>query len=388
MDLTLTSDQELIASTARGFLESRCPMSHVREMEADATGYSAALWKEMAELGWTGLTFPEECGGAGGEFLDLCLIIEEMGRFQLPSPFVTTVVLCGAAIAQHGTDEQRTTLLAGIAGGDTIMSYVRAAPGSGWSPTGSDVVARRDGDDYVLDGVAMFVPYAHVANELVVVTQRSGGTPEELSVFLVGADAEGLLIEPIDTVRAEHQQRVRFEGVRVGADAVLGGESGEDAGAAVVANVDAYGAAATCAEMVGGAQQVLEMTIDYATQRQQFDTPVGAFQAVQHHCANMGVDVLTSRLIAYEAIWRLSEGLDASEEVSMAKAWVSEAYRRVCATGHQVHGAIGYTREHDLHYYFRHAVAAELAFGDGDHHWHRVADHLHLPTSRPPNLRQ
>jgi alkylation response protein AidB-like acyl-CoA dehydrogenase len=135
--------------------------------------------------------------------------------------------------------------------------------------------------------------------------------------------------------------------------------------------------------MVGGAQRVLDMTVQYAKEREQFGTPVGAFQAVQHHCANMGVDVLSSRLIAFEAIWRLSEGLDATEEVSMAKAWVSEAYRRVCALGHQVHGAIGFTREHDLHYFFRHAVATELAFGDGEHHWDVVARHLGLPEGRP-----
>lgn len=379
MDLTLTDDQELIASTARGFLESRCPMAHVREMETDTSGYSPALWKEMAELGWTGLAFPEEHGGAGGGFLDLCLIVEQMGRFQLPSPFLPTVVLCGLALAAHGTDEQRASRLGSIARGATIMSYVRAAPGSGWEPSGSDVVARRDGDAFVLEGTGMFVPYAHVADELVVVAQQAGGSPGDLTAFLVDADADGLSIDPLLTVHADHQQRVELDRVRMAATDVLGDERG---GAAVVATVAAYGAAATCAEMVGGAQRVLDMTVQYATEREQFDTPVGSFQAVQHHCADMGVDVLSSRLMAFEAIWRLSQGLDATEEVSMAKAWVSEAYRHVCALGHQVHGAIGFTREHDLHYFLRHAIAAELAFGDGDHHWERVARHLGLPGGR------
>jgi alkylation response protein AidB-like acyl-CoA dehydrogenase len=379
VDLTLTDDQELIASTAAGFLEARCPMAHVREMETDTTGYSPALWKEMAELGWTGLAFPEDHGGAGGGFLDLCLVGEQMGRFQLPSPFLPTVVLCGLAIAAHGTDEQRASRLSSIARGETIMSYVRAAPGSGWESSGSDVVARRDGDAFVLEGAGMFVPYAHVADELVVVAQQAGGGPGDLSAFLVDTDSAGLSTDPLQTVRPDHQHRVELDGVRVPAGGVLGDEAG---GAAVVDSVAAHGAAATCAEMVGGAQRVLEMTVQYAKEREQFDTPVGAFQAVQHHCANMGVDVLSSRLIAFEAIWRLSEGLDATEEVSMAKAWVSEAYRRVCALGHQVHGAIGFTREHDLHYFFRHALATELAFGDGDHHWDRLARHLGLPLRR------
>jgi alkylation response protein AidB-like acyl-CoA dehydrogenase len=142
--------------------------------------------------------------------------------------------------------------------------------------------------------------------------------------------------------------------------------------------MSAYGAAATCAEMVGAAQRVLDATIAYAAEREQFGRPVGSFQAVQHHCADMAIDVLGSRFIAYEAIWRLSAGREAAEEVSMAKAWVSEAYERVCALGHQVHGAIGFTWEHDLHLYSRHAMATALAFGDDDHHLERLADRLGL----------
>jgi alkylation response protein AidB-like acyl-CoA dehydrogenase len=381
MDLTLTDDQELIASTAAGFLEARCPMAHVRQMEADPAGYSPALWKEMADLGWTGLALPEEHGGSGGSFVDLCVVVEQMGRFQLPSPFLPTVVLCGRAVAVHGSDEQRASRLGAIARGETIMSYVRAAPGSGWGPLGSDVVARRDADGFVLEGAGMFVPYAHVSDELVVMARHAGGGPGELTAFLVAGDAGGVSTEPLQTVHPDHQHRVELAGVRVSAGDVLGDEGG---GGDVAATVAAFGAAATCAAMVGGAQRVLDMTVQYAKEREQFDTPVGAFQAVQHHCANMGVDVLSSRLIAFEAIWRLSEGLGADEEVSMAKAWVSEAYRRVCALGHQVHGAIGFTREHDLHYFFRHAIASELAFGDADYHWERIADHLGLPDTAPP----
>jgi 3-oxocholest-4-en-26-oyl-CoA dehydrogenase beta subunit len=155
-------------------------------------------------------------------------------------------------------------------------------------------------------------------------------------------------------------------------------------GDAAAEAIFAYGAAATCAELVGAAQRVLDMTVEYATQREQFGRPIGTFQAVQHHCADMAMDVLTSRFIAYEAIWRLSAGLDAKAEVSMAKAWVSEAAERVCARGHQVHGAIGFTAEHDLHLYSQHAMAAALSFGDGDHHWERLARHLDLPDPEGP----
>ncbi len=142
--------------------------------------------------------------------------------------------------------------------------------------------------------------------------------------------------------------------------------------------IQEWGAAAKCAEMVGGAQRVLEMSVAYAQDRVQFGRPIGTFQAVQHHCANMAVDVDGSRFIAYEAIWRLSEGLHAATEVAMAKAWVSDAYQRVCSLGHQIHGAIGFTKEHDMQLYFRHAKASELAFGDGDYHREQVAQKLGL----------
>jgi len=373
MDLTLTEDQELIASTARDFLEARCPMSHVRGMETDPLGYSPDLWKEMAELGWAGMAFPEEHGGFGAGFLELCLVVEEMGKYLLPSPFLPTVVLCGMAIAEHGTEEQTTDRLAAIASGDKIMSYARAAPAAGWPTTGSAVTATPTGEEFVLSGSAMFVPFAQAADELLVIAQAVD-EPDHLTAFLVPADA--VIAEPLDTVGADRLHRVSFDNCTVGTARVLGSVGD---GQKVMDTVESYGAAATCAAMVGGAQRVLDMTVRYATERKQFDTPIGAFQAIQHHCANMGVDVLGSRLIAYEAIWRLAEGIDATQEVSMAKAWVSEAYRRVCDLGHQVHGAIGFTREHEMGTYMRHAISTELSFGDGEHHWGRIADGLGLP---------
>jgi alkylation response protein AidB-like acyl-CoA dehydrogenase len=376
VDLTLTEEQELISSTARDLLDARCPTAHVREMRSDPAGYSPTLWKEIAELGWTGMAFPEEHGGFGAGFLELCLVVEEMGRHLLPGPFLPTVVLCGMAIATHGSEEQKATRLAGIAGGDRILSYARAAPGAGWRSAGSEVVAAAAGDGFVLSGEAMFVAYADVADELLVVGQE-GGDPNHLTAFLV--PAEDVTTEPLHTAGNDRLHRVTLEGVRIGPGRVLGCR-GE--GRAVTETVAAYGTAATCAEMVGGAQRVLDLTVQYATERKQFDTPIGSFQAVQHHCADMGVDVLTSRLIAFEAIWRLAEGLEATVEVSMAKAWVSEAYRRVCALGHQVHGAIGFTIEHDLHFYLRHATATESTFGDAHLHWGRIAESMGLPIRK------
>lgn len=355
MDLTLTDDQQLIQRTAREVLA-----------DADPHADPAARWKELVALGWTGLPFADEHGGAGSGFLELCLLAEELGRAQVAVPLATTVACCGMPIARFGAAEQRARWLAEIVRG-RVLSPVLAPPGGRWGVAGSDVTAQGSGESFVLDGTALFVPYAAAADALVVVAQR--GTPEELVVLLVDAGSAGVGVEELDVVGPHPAYRVTFDQVR--AAEVLGDQPVAEA-------MTAFGTAASCAEMVGGAQGVLDMTVEYAAQREQFGKPIGSFQAVQHHCADMATDVLTARFIAYEAIWRLAEGEPAEHEVSLAKAWVSEAYQRVCAAGHQVHGAIGFTAEHALHRYLTHAMAAATAFGDGDFHTERIARDLGL----------
>jgi alkylation response protein AidB-like acyl-CoA dehydrogenase len=363
MDLTLTEDQELIASTARELLESRAATAGARAMEDDPAGHSAALWKEMVDLGWTGLAVPEEHGGVGSGFLEVCLLFEQLGHALVPSPLLPTVACCALPIARYGTDAQKAEWLGAITGG-RVMTCTPPA----WDRPGSGPVATTSEAGFVLDGEALFVPYAASAESLLV----TAGLDGEPRAFLVDAGAPGLTIEPSGTIGLDRPCRVVFSDVRVADDRVLG--AGRDA----VDAIAAYGAAAMCAEMVGAAQRVLDLTLAYAAEREQFGKPIGSFQAVQHHCADMAIDVLGSRFIAYEAIWRLSAGREATDEISMAKAWVSEAYERVCALGHQVHGAIGFTKEHDLHLYSRHAMASSLAFGDGDHHLDHLADRLGL----------
>jgi alkylation response protein AidB-like acyl-CoA dehydrogenase len=303
---------------------------------------------------------PEAYDGVGEGFLEACLLLEEMGAAQVPSPFLHTVACGAAVIERHGSTEQRERWLRGIVEGRTI-AYA----------DGATVTATSSGDGYVLDGTARFVPFAHAADDLLVVAGPAA--------FLVDRAAAGVSTERLDVVGPNAENDVRLAGVVVPADRVLGD------GAAVAATASAFGAAAACAEMVGGAQRVLDMTVEYAGQREQFGRPIGSFQAVQHHCADMAIDVLTARFIAFEAIWRLTAPGQAADEVGLtvavAKSWVSDAYQRVCALGHQVHGAIGFTAEHDLHHYLQHAVSTALAFGDGDVHADRVADAIGLPRS-------
>jgi len=379
VDLTLTDDQQLIQSTARDLLHAWAGSAGARAVRdgRDGPGHSTRLWKEMVELGWTGLAVPESYGGVGEGFLEVCLLIEEMGAAQVPGPFLSTVACAAPAIARFGTQAQRTEWLGAIAAGRSV-GYLRGAPRGGWGATGSTLGARAAGGGYVLDGTALFVPWAAAVDGFLAVAETGAG----LTAFLLEATAAGRTVEPLDVVGPDRQYLVRLDGVEVPGGAVLGEAGG---GERVVELADAHGAAASCAEMVGGAQRVLDLTVEYAGQRQQFGRPIGAFQAVQHHCADMASDVLGSRLIAYEAIWRLSAGVDSPHEVALAgaaaKAWVSDAYQRVCALGQQVHGAVGFTAEHDLHLYTTHATSTALRFGDGDFHTDRVASAIGLPDS-------
>ncbi|TDB92942.1 acyl-CoA dehydrogenase [Actinomadura sp. 7K534] len=365
MNLGRTEDQELIADTARELLEARAPTAGARAMDGDPAGHSPALWKEMVELGWPGLAFPEEHGGVGGDFLDVSLLFEQLGYAQVPSPLLVSVACCGMPVARFGTSGQRERWLSAISEG----RITTAAP-LPWDRPGDGPVASRDGDGHVLNGTATFVPFAASAEHILVAAHLDG----EPRAFWV--DASSVTLKPLGTVGWDRPCHVELADVRVPAEAALGEDaSGADAARAI----SLFGAAATCAEMVGAAQRVLDMTVAYATEREQFGKPIGSFQAVQHHCADMAIDVLGSRFIAYEAIWLLSADREAAQEVSMAKAWVSEAYERVCALGHQVHGAIGFTEEHDLHLFSRHAMAAALAHGDGDLHYDTLATRLDLP---------
>lgn len=364
MDVTLTSEQEEICATARRFLAQRCPIAHVRAMAGHALGYDPSLWRQMSELGWLGLSVPDAHDGLGQSFVDLCLLIEQMGRHIVPSPFVSTVAVGAQAIARFGSADQQSRHLPAVAAGDRIIAIARTEPGGSWDPSAVGVTATRDSGGYALEGVATLVDYAGVADVLVTIAELGGS----LSAFLVPAGADGISTERLATLEGVASYRVLLDGARLSEDAVLGRPGqGEEIARAIAA----WGTVARCAELVGIGQRVLDMTVEYATERVAFGQPIGSFQAVQHHCADMAVDVLSSGSITREAAWRVATGDPrAAETASIAKAWASDAIARVCALGHQVHGAIGFTAEHDLHLYSRRARAAELDFGDAA--WHRA----------------
>ena len=375
MDLELSEDQKMLRKTARDFLVNECTKPFVREMERDEKGYSPDLWQKMADLGWMGLPFPEQCGGWGGSFLDLAVLMEEMGRACLPGPFMASVVLAGLTILEAGSDAQKEQYLTAIAKGD-IFTLALTEPNGGYDAASIHTKATAHGDDFVITGTKFYVLDAHVASHLLVVARTKEGAKEDgLSLFIVDAKSHGIKCTQLKTIGSDKQCEVVFDNVKVPKANLVGKVNH---GWPAVQKTLQLAAVAKCAEMVGAAQQVLEMTVAYAKERIQFDKPIGSFQAIQHHCANMLVDIDGMRLLTYEAAWLLSAGLPADKEVAMAKAWVSDAIVRVAKLGHQVHGGVGYTIDHDLQLYYRRGRAAASLFGDANYHREMIASKLGL----------
>lgn len=377
MDLSLSEEQEMLKNAARDFLTDKCPKKLVRDMEEDEKGYPPELWRGMAGLGWMGLIFPENYNGSDMSFLDLTVLLEEMGRACLPGPFFSTVILGGLPILDAGSEGNKEKYLPGIASGESIFTLALTEPSARYDAGAIEVEATSDNNEYVINGTKLFVPDANVADYMLCVARTGSGARDEdgITIFIVDARNPGISCSLLKTTASNKSCEVIFDRVRVPGENILGKL---DKGWSVVQRIMERAAVAKCCEMVGGMQAVLEMTVEYAKQRVQFGAPIGSFQAVQHHCANMLADLDSSRIITYEAAWRLSNGLPGAEEAAMAKAWTSAAYQRVVSLATQIHGGAGIMVDHDLPLYFRRAKAAELAFGDSRFHYRTVAQGLGL----------
>jgi len=375
MDLGLTEEQELLKNSARDFLEKEAPESYVRQMEEDERGYSPEVWKKMADLGWQGLIIPEDLGGAGFGYLDLIVLLEEMGRALVPGPFVSTMV-AATAIMEGGSDQQKQEWLPRIASGDVIATLALTEPSARFDAEGVELKAEKQGENYTLSGTKLFVPDAHVS-DLLVVAARTGGQGEQgVSLFLVDAKSQGISTEVLKTIASDKQCEVRFENVSVPAANLLGGEG---QGWEIMKRVMLKATCMEAAYLVGLAQMDFEISVNYAKERVQFGRPIGSFQAIQHKAADMVTDVDGARFIMYRAAWSVAENEpDAEMQVSMAKAWVSDATRRVVAHGQQIHGGIGFTKDYKIQLYFRRQKRGELMWGDGDFHREKVAELLSI----------
>jgi alkylation response protein AidB-like acyl-CoA dehydrogenase len=375
MDLELTEEQNILKTAARNFLKKECPPSLLKEMKDDEKGYPQALWDKMVDLGWPGVMIPETYAGIGGDFLDLSILLEAMGEVCCPGPFFSTVVLGGLGILSAGSEEQKLMLLPKLVGGDLNLALAVTEPGAWYKTSGIRVRATSDGDDYVIEGAKLFVENAHRADFILCAARTDEGKkPEQgISLFLVDGKSPGVTCTLLKTLAYDKQCEVVFDKVRVPGKNMVG-QRGQ--GLYLLEGLQEKAAVAKCAEIVGILQAVFDRTIAYAKEREQFGRPIGSFQAVQHHCANMVVDVEGARVLTFQAAWRIARGLPAGMEASMAKAGTSEASRRVTFLGHQIHGAVSFCEEHDMHLYYRKAKAAEVAFGDGAYHLEKVARHL------------
>jgi len=385
MNFGFNEEQELLRSTARKFFDNECASETVRKLMAGPEGMTPDLWKKIVEQGWTGLIFADEHGGMGLGFVDLVVLMEEMGRAVVPGPFFSTVLLGGLAIREAGTEAQKKAWLPKIASGEARATLAWMEPSAELGARGITLQATAKGAGFTLDGTKLFVHDAHTADVIVVAARTSMGqnppaeqNPEDgVALFVVPKGTPGLTVTLLPTMDQTRKLcEVGFANVSVGADALMG-QAG--AGWAPLSRVLDRATVALCAEMCGGAQKVLEMTVEYAKIRQAFGRPIGSYQGVKHKAADMLVDVENSKSITYYAAWAMDEDVpEGPLAVSMAKAYVSDAYRRIAGAGIQLHGGIGFTWEHDLHLYFKRAKGSEFTFGDATWHRERVAQLVNL----------
>jgi alkylation response protein AidB-like acyl-CoA dehydrogenase len=375
MDLELSETQQSLRTAVRSFLETECPWTVVRDLHDSDSGYSPEIWRKMAELGWIGLFVPEKYEGAGGSFMDLVVLLEEMGRALLPSPFVSTALLGAQTLLLAGTDEQKASFLPQISKGQIITALALLETNPNYTATSINTRAKPDGNDYLIQGTKLFVRDANIADYLICVA-KTGDKAEprdSISLFLVKRDSPGVACAKLNTIGHDRQCEVVFDQVKVPKGQLLGKlNKGWD----IVGRVLQYATLAECAEMLGLAQKVLDMSAQYAKERVQFGRPIGSFQAIQHRCADMAAYIEGCRWITWYTVWKMEQGLPCAVDISRTKIWASDAVQRVVRGGQQIYGGVGFTLEYPMHLYFRRAKCSEVMYGNPDSHRRVVADAL------------
>jgi alkylation response protein AidB-like acyl-CoA dehydrogenase len=376
VDFSFSEEQDMLRVSARDFLVRECPKSKVRELYEDEKGYDPQLWRNMAELGWMGLALPEEYGGTGAGFMDLAILMEEMGRNILPGPFFSTIV-CALLLLEYGSREQKSEFIPQISGGDVIWTFALAGPSGRYGASEVRLRAEFRGTDHILQGRKLFVADAHIADHILVAgrTGQENGPEEGITVFIVDARNPNIKKEAIPTMSGDRQFSVSFDGVVVPKDNVLGKVGG---GWDIVHFALQRAAVLKCAEMSGACQAVSDITNSYAKERVQFERPIGSFQAIQHKLVDMAIEVEAVQYLLYQAAWGIDTGSPSARQVSAAKAKANRAYQWICVDAIAVHGAIGYTMDDDIGLYYRRVKAAEYAAGDTDLHREVLAAGLGL----------
>jgi len=369
VNFAFSEEQEELRRSVRRFLDDKSPETEVRRLMETADGYDPAVWSQMAkQLGLQGLTIPEEYGGSGYTYVELIVVLEEMGRALLCAPYFSTVALAANALLSSGDDAAKKEHLPGIASGATIATVAMTEDNGRWDADGVTATATKSGDGYTIDGAKMFVVDGHIAN-LVLVAARTGGA---ISLFAVDAGAAGMTRTPLSTMdQTRKQAKLQLSGTP---GRLVGGEG---QGWEILDKTLDLAAVALAAEQVGGAQKCLDMSVEYAKVRIQFGRPIGSFQAIKHKCADMLLEVESAKSAAYYAGWAAAEDSDELPVVSsLAKAYCSDAYFHAAAENIQIHGGIGFTWEHPAHLYFKRAKSSELMLGDPTYHRELLAQRI------------
>ena len=355
MDLDFTPEQDMLREAVAGVCARHCGLDVVRQMEDDPVGYSDKFWEQLAELGLLGMTLPEEHGGSGMTMLDAVVVYTELGRALAPSPHFVSSVVSGGVLALAGSAAQQAEWLPQLCAGEAIITPAWLEPSGGFGPQGVHLSATPDGDGWRLDGAKRHVQFASAADQLLVLAR----TPDGPTLFLVDPAAVGVVLTQQMTISSDTQYRVDFEGVHVDADAIVGA-SGDAWSTWDTVMHD--GIILLAAQAVGGAQYALDITVQYAKDRFQFDKPLGAFQSIAHYLSDAVTTVDGAETLVWEAAWASTEGRDVSSLAPMAKLFACQTFRDVTATAQQVFGGVGFTLEYDIQLYFRRAKQLQISW--------------------------
>jgi alkylation response protein AidB-like acyl-CoA dehydrogenase len=372
MDFGLSEEQEMLQRSAREFLIQECPPTFMRALYSEPEGFSRELHRKMAEQGWTGLLIPEAYGGLGLSMLDMALLLEEMGRAVVPGPFMFSSVLVALALMQGGSSVQKKTWLSRIASGEAIGTLALLEETDRIDAAGITLKAKKTRDGYLLSGTKMFVPFAAVADVLLTAVRTSGRGEEGISLLLLERTTPGLTLTPLDIFdQTRRVYEVTLHNVTITKSALVGSEG---SGWKILSRLLDAAAVALAADSLGGSQKSLEMAVDYTKVRTQFNRPIASFQALKHLAAEMASEIEPARALVWYAAYAFDTlPREASRAASLAKARLAEVYSRTTNRAVQMHGGIGFTWEHDMHFWFKRAKWNEFAFGDAAFHRERLA---------------
>lgn len=377
MDLGPSEIQLVLKNNARRFLQSASTPEHVRRMEESIDGYDKDVWNQMCDQGWPGLLIPDEYGGQGGDVSDMVVLFEEIGHFLAPSPLFASSVLGALTVLELGTEDQKKAILPDVANGSKLLTLALTEPSGTYESWGIETTARKDGDSYTLNGTKLYVPYAQVA-DTIIVAARTGEGDDNIAFFLVNRGAAGLRTTILHTIGADHQYVLDLENVKVDASDVLGSATGSWS---KIDNVLQAATVVFAAEAIGGAERSLELAVDYSKQRIAFGRPIGAFQALQHKMARMVTELTGAQLTVYEAAYKLANNEEATLDVSLAKVAANMAYSTCSIEACHIYGGAGFVRGAEIELFYRRSLGSESLLGTPRWHKKRIARLLSTEAS-------